>query len=51
MNPDLNQDMNTTTFTFGIRGYFGSDTLFGNDRNGAPMDVLPFPTPYALNFG
>ena len=51
LNPDLNQDMSSTMVLFGIRGYFGSDSLFGNDRDGAPMDVLPFPTTYALNFG
>jgi hypothetical protein len=51
LNPDLNQDMDTTTFLFGIRGYFGSDSLIGNDRNGPAMDVLPFPPLYALNFG
>jgi hypothetical protein len=43
--------MSSTTVLFGIRGYFGSDSLFGNDRYGAPMEVLPFPTTYALNFG
>jgi hypothetical protein len=35
----------------GLRGYFGSGTLLDNDRGGAPLDVLPFPPLYALNFG
>jgi hypothetical protein len=51
LNPDLNQDMDTTTVLFGIRGYFGTDSLIGNDRHGPAMDVLPFPPLYALNFG
>ena len=51
MTPVVNRAGNNTTIMFGIRGYFGSDTLIGNDRNGAPMDVLPFPALFALNFG
>jgi hypothetical protein len=51
LDPDLNQRMDTTTYLFGLRAYFGTDTLIGNDRNGPAFDVLPFPPLYALNFG
>ncbi len=36
-------DVDATTFLIGIRGYLGSGSLLDNDRNGAPLDVLPFP--------
>jgi hypothetical protein len=51
LSPAINQSYQTTRFLFGVRGYFGSGSLFDNDRRGAPMDVIPFPPLYALNFG
>jgi len=41
-----------TTVLVGVRGYFGAGgTLLDNDRNGPPMNVLPFPASVDLNFG
>jgi hypothetical protein len=51
LDPALNQTYKTQTYLVGLRAYFGSGTLLDNDRRGAPMDVLPFPPLYALNFG
>lgn len=51
LRPDVNQPYRSTTVLVGVRGYFGSGSLLDNDRRGAPMDVLPFPPLYALNFG
>jgi hypothetical protein len=50
-DPVANQRYDTTRFLVGIRGYFGSGSLLENDRRGAPMDVIPFPPLYVLNFG
>ncbi len=51
VNPVLNLEYDDTRFMLGIRGYFGSGSQIDNDRHGAPMDVIPFPPLYALNFG
>ncbi len=51
VNPVLNAEYDDTRFMFGIRAYFGSGSQIDNDRHGAPMDVIPFPPLYGLNFG
>jgi hypothetical protein len=51
INPDVNRPYSSTTVMFGIRAYFGSDSIKANDRRGAPMDVMPFAPTFALNLG